>query len=271
MSSNPTNGKPELMPVTGFTQTDNTIIREGGLSGNALALYVILSSFADNSTGEAYPSKATLAKLMQFKKPDSVNDYVAELQKLGLVTVADRYTDTGARTSNLYTVRRSIPLASAEQMPATCQDDGTTPVDRSTPPAAKGDPYPAQRVAPTPDSGYELYPGELDPRNNTQGITTVADARVASERELIAQTVAELRKDDYPYLQQDIVASVQTQLAAETKAALFDERAINAQWVVEDAIDSLRGIRARELEIEGDSGGAYVLLSPASVVQGGRQ
>lgn len=81
-------------------------IHGAGLSDSAFRLYVILCGYADNESGEAYPSRGTLAELMG-KTTKTVDRALAELLDAGVVTKASRFlADGGDQTSNLYTVRR---------------------------------------------------------------------------------------------------------------------------------------------------------------------
>lgn len=80
-----------------------------GISDGALRLYAILQKYADNSTGKAFPSRATLAKDTH-KSPDSVDRYIKELRDLGALKVTQRRkSGTKVCYSNLYTVITANP------------------------------------------------------------------------------------------------------------------------------------------------------------------
>jgi hypothetical protein len=78
-------------------------------TGNAVKLYAILARYADKGTGEAHPSRRTLAKRMKFARAQTVDPIVAELESIGAVEVFERYTASGDRDSNGYVVRTIAP------------------------------------------------------------------------------------------------------------------------------------------------------------------
>ncbi|OOL30439.1 hypothetical protein GQ85_19830 [Rhodococcus rhodochrous] len=69
------------------------------ISANAFRLYAVLRSYADNRTGQAHPSRRTLATRMHMKDPRVVDRAVAELAAAGLCAVFPRYRDTEGRVS----------------------------------------------------------------------------------------------------------------------------------------------------------------------------
>lgn len=84
-----------------------------GLSSAAIHLYVVLVKYADNSTGEAWPSRETLANDIG-KSKDSVDRYIRELVAAGALAVTRRRrAGTKENYSNLYTVITANPDAVA--------------------------------------------------------------------------------------------------------------------------------------------------------------
>lgn len=156
---------------------DNDIIRETSLSRNARFLYVILSSHADNETRKCFPSRATLATLMDYSKAASVDPYLAELVDMGLISVEHRVSDKGDPISNLYTVKRSL----AEVTAGSPTDKGVVPASGLGVVPVSGPPWsapadrgsPLERTTVVPASGHELNPLQLHPTNDTQ--STSAD------------------------------------------------------------------------------------------------
>ena len=123
-------------------------IHGAGLSDSAFRMYVILCGYADNETGEAFPSRTTLAKLMG-KTTKTVDRALAELLEAGVITKKAQFlADGGDQTSNLYTVRR---IKKGHQCP--------TPGDTSVAP-------PATPVSP------ELDQRELDQREAPPTVLT---------------------------------------------------------------------------------------------------
>lgn len=75
------------------------------LIGNpaALALYHRLALMADRETGQAWPSRSYLAKMLGCSS-DTIDRLKRQLQAVGAITVESRKGPDGAPTSNVYTV-----------------------------------------------------------------------------------------------------------------------------------------------------------------------
>ena len=166
---------------------DNDILREASLSRNARFLYVVLSSFANNETGECFPSRSELARLMGYSKAASVDPYLAELVDARLISVEHRVTDKGDPTSNLYTVKRSL----AEVTAISPNGEGVVPVSGLGVVPVSGPPWsppadhpgPRERTTVVPVSGHELDPLQLHPTNETQLSTNAARSNGSAKRE----------------------------------------------------------------------------------------
>lgn len=80
------------------------------ISDGALRLYSVLQTYADNKTGRAFPSRATLANDMH-KSVRSVDGYLKELEAVGAMKVTRRRkAGTKICYSNLYTVVTANPV-----------------------------------------------------------------------------------------------------------------------------------------------------------------
>lgn len=77
----------------------NHLVFELGLSAPAIGLYVVFLKFADNETGESFPSKKTLAKSVKMSEP-TVSKYVDELCDAGLVRSFHRWRDEKGNVSD---------------------------------------------------------------------------------------------------------------------------------------------------------------------------
>jgi hypothetical protein len=77
------------------------------VSSNAIRAYCVLRRFADNTTGECYPSRKTLAMRSRLSV-STLDRSLKELVDNGAITVLPRKNTQGDWTSNLYTVR-SLP------------------------------------------------------------------------------------------------------------------------------------------------------------------
>jgi hypothetical protein len=97
-----------------FTQVDNRIIIEYGprIGPAGLAVYLVLSKFADRATRTCYPSITTLAALAGIGRRSAVNT-IRGLEQAGLITVQSRRTEKGGATSNEYTLLE-LPCNAAE-------------------------------------------------------------------------------------------------------------------------------------------------------------
>lgn len=129
-------------------------------SGNAVKLYAVLRKYADNDTGDAYPSRATLAMDMGFKDPKSLTKLIKELERIGAIQVERRRLE---QFVNHYKVIHRQPASSAQ----------TQPQPQHVPGVGENDPLPDQgegRGEESPRVGEEPPPGvgdktphELDP------------------------------------------------------------------------------------------------------------
>jgi len=96
----------QVIPLRPHTfRLDNGIIDDYAAEMGAIgvAVYAVLQRYADRTTGQCWPSVATIAKLLRLSK-NCVKKYLHQLARLGLITIAPRSTTEGDPTSNLYTV-----------------------------------------------------------------------------------------------------------------------------------------------------------------------
>lgn len=78
------------------------------ISSNAVRLYGILNRFA-NSSGKAWPSRKTLAEMMDVSVA-TIDRAKDELVELGALHVENRLGPNGDLTSNVYTLVMSSPM-----------------------------------------------------------------------------------------------------------------------------------------------------------------
>lgn len=96
----------QVIPLRPHTfRVDNILIDDYAADIGALgvAVYAVLQRYADRTTGQCWPSVATIARLLRLSK-NCVKKYLHLLARLGLITIAPRATAEGDPTSNLYTV-----------------------------------------------------------------------------------------------------------------------------------------------------------------------
>lgn len=96
----------QVIPLRPHTfRVDNILIDDYAADIGALgvAVYAVLQRYADRTTGQCWPSVATIARLLRLSK-NCVKKYLHLLARLGLITIAPRVTAEGDPSSNLYTV-----------------------------------------------------------------------------------------------------------------------------------------------------------------------
>jgi DNA-binding transcriptional MocR family regulator len=79
-----------------------------GVSPNAVRLFAVLNRYA-NKRGQAWPSRKTLAELMDVSVA-TVDRAKDELVELGALNVENRQGPNGDPTSNIYTLLMSSPM-----------------------------------------------------------------------------------------------------------------------------------------------------------------
>lgn len=79
------------------------VLEHPSLSGTDVLVYCTIARFADNGSGEAYPSRATVATYARCSV-DTVDRSIKSLEAAGLLTVEKRRSDRGGSATNLYTV-----------------------------------------------------------------------------------------------------------------------------------------------------------------------
>lgn len=99
-----------LEGFTPYAQVPRWVVRShGALSGNAVHLYGVLMSYADNDTKAAFPSRSRLANDMG-RSVDTIKRAMRELEQYGALRVERRKSKvTGANISNRYTLIFSDP------------------------------------------------------------------------------------------------------------------------------------------------------------------
>ncbi len=91
----------------GWLWVDNRVITEFGpqLRPHALAIYLALARYADNTTRTCFPSVPTLARLTGMSRPTATKA-LRKLEAAGLITITPRRTETGDPCSHLYALVR---------------------------------------------------------------------------------------------------------------------------------------------------------------------
>lgn len=107
---------------------DNEIIDNYGsvIGGLGVALYVVLSRYANSINNESYPSIGNIARKLGGLSRATVCKYLKILQENGLISIQRRYDNAGDMTSNLYTLLR-VPMcggSSLDELGSTASEPG---------------------------------------------------------------------------------------------------------------------------------------------------
>jgi len=97
----------------------------GDISAVAVRTYATLRRYADNTTGECFPSRKTLAMKVRCSIK-TLDNAIHELEEFGAIQATRRRRESGNWTSNLYVVYTSAPAKGVAQ--------------KTTLPSAKNDP-----------------------------------------------------------------------------------------------------------------------------------
>lgn len=163
------------------------------ISAGARDVYQLLVAHINQERGDAkvWPSKASLAAMLRYKKPDSLDKFFEELYDTGLVSVTHSRTDRGMKTRNVYVVRTSCPQGykgprSVSQWHVdNSKKNGKSPGDHV--PLNQGVRTPQTGVSVPPKQGVELKEFELKeksppPTSSKNGsVDNSAKARIVEE------------------------------------------------------------------------------------------
>jgi len=86
-----------------FVVMPYAVLEHRALSATDVLVYATIARFADNHTGEAWPSRQTIAGLARCSV-DTIDRSIAVLEKAGFLTKERRKGAKGEPASNLYTV-----------------------------------------------------------------------------------------------------------------------------------------------------------------------
>jgi len=106
------------------------------ISDGALRLYAVLMKHADNMTGEAFPSRGTLAREIGKKSVRSIDGYIKELEQLGALRVERRKKSNLENWSNLYTVITVNRTGEQDSAPGGAASDALTKTPGLNPPSS---------------------------------------------------------------------------------------------------------------------------------------
>lgn len=125
MSTERTSDDVEVRADLYFAQIPEWVLFSS-ISDKAIRLYCVLRRKADNNTGRSHHSRKSLAALMGYKDPKSVDRVVKELEEIGALTVRRRKSDAGDWLTNLYIVRSTPPGGVGAEMPLPSPGDAPT-------------------------------------------------------------------------------------------------------------------------------------------------
>lgn len=151
-----------------FTIVPNRLLKA---SGQAIKLYMILSSYLSPRSRIAWPARATLASQLGLKKAATVDRYLDELERLGAIEIMARHRPDGGRSSSGYRILRN----SSDMTPSVGKKRGT-PVPKK----GQGG-VPKKGQAPIPKNGQL----NLDTNMNLDNPHKSPEGRADAEVEII--------------------------------------------------------------------------------------
>ena len=115
-----------------FFSIDNDIIdvHAKTIGAIGIAIYAVLARYANRRTGECWPAIARIQRTLKLGR-STVKRYLQRLEAAGLITVEERWSNDGDRTSNLYTLLDPEPAAIAHRQQSIAESAALprTPVD----------------------------------------------------------------------------------------------------------------------------------------------
>lgn len=99
--------EPEPQGGEGFAAIPNWLVRDESVSGNAKLVYMCLMA-RTSRTATAWPSHARIARESGMSV-STVKVALAELKKLGVVSWRPQITESGGRSSNMYSILTQLP------------------------------------------------------------------------------------------------------------------------------------------------------------------
>ena len=134
------------------------------ISPQAIRLYCVLRTYADNKTLESWPSRQTLAEDMRVDSTKTVDRSIKELIDLGAIKVERRYKN-GEPQSNLYTLMSQVAPQKSLPTPTdvpTYPQESPTNYNQLTKTKNTGAPNGAQ-IKELMQAFFDNYTGEIQP------------------------------------------------------------------------------------------------------------
>jgi hypothetical protein len=102
-----------------FFSIDNDIIdvHAKAIGAIGIAIYAVLARYANRRTGECWPAISRIQRTLNLGR-STVKRFLHRLEAAGLITVEERWSEEGDRTSNLYTLLNPEPTAIAKRQQA---------------------------------------------------------------------------------------------------------------------------------------------------------
>jgi hypothetical protein len=171
-------------------------VLDADVSAQAIRLYAVLRRYADQHSGQAFPSRRTLAARLRVASTRTVDAALDDLLRIGAVDISAQVRGDGGNGTSRYTVR-------GVQKPRNVQKS-RTPAQQTAPGGAADCTPPVQQIAQAPaqqTAQLEPEPLEPKPRNQTPAPTEqgadedgrhlrAVDDEEAKLRGKLAQTLA---------------------------------------------------------------------------------
>lgn len=137
----------------------------GQIKPIALATFYGLAKFADNETGECWPSRAQIAEAAGYSKADAVDVHLKALEAAGAISVQRRGYRSTSKPYTYAAVRDDEHPVRATSVYRLAGFGGTRT------PEMRGTPTPEVGGTRTPETGVVTRPIELDPKELAGGQT----------------------------------------------------------------------------------------------------
>jgi hypothetical protein len=162
-----------------FFSIDNDIIdvHAKKIGAIGVAIYTVLARHANRKTGECWPAIARIQRTLNLGR-STVKRYLQKLEAAGLITVEERWSEEGDRTSNRYTLLSPEPDAIAH--PSETQDAPSPEVLQREGGGFTEDPPP---VLTEGEGGSRVNPHEPDPLNQKKETTKQAPSPLKTPRQ----------------------------------------------------------------------------------------
>jgi hypothetical protein len=187
-------------PVTSEVYSDGYFavvpewILDADISAQAVRLYAVLRRYADQQSGQAFPSRRTLAARMRVASTRTVDAALDDLVRIGALDISAQVREDGGNGTSRYTVRGVQKVREVQKVRTPAQQTAPGGAADCAPPAQQTAQAPAQQTAQAPaqqTAPLEREPLELKtPAPTEQGATSDRHLQAVDAEVHAAQVIA---------------------------------------------------------------------------------